>query len=68
METVTISSKFQVVIPRRVRKSMRLNPGQKMQVVEYRNTIEFVPIRLMARLRGFVRGIDVTVDREADRL
>ena len=68
METVTISPKFQVVIPRRVRKSMRLNPGQKMQVVEYGNRIEFVPVRPMAHLRGFVKGIDVTVDREADRL
>jgi len=68
METVTISPKFQVVIPRRVRKSMRIRPGQKMQVVEYGNRIEFVPIRAMARLRGFVKGIDTTLEREGDRV
>jgi AbrB family looped-hinge helix DNA binding protein len=68
MEAVKISPKFQVVIPRRVRKSMHLRPGQRMQVVEYGNRIEFVPIRAMARLRGLAKGINVTFEREDDRL
>ena len=68
MDAVKISPKFQVVIPRRVRKSMRLRPGQKMQVVEYGNRIEFVPIKAMSRLRGLAKGIDTTVAREDDRV
>ena len=68
METVKISPKFQVVIPRRIRNSMHLRPGQKLQVVEYGNRIEFVPIRKLEQLRGFVKGIDTNVHREDDRL
>ena len=67
METVKISPKFQVVIPQRIRKSMHLRPGQKMQVVEYGNRIEFVPVRKMKHMRGFVKGISTSFDREADR-
>jgi AbrB family looped-hinge helix DNA binding protein len=68
MESVTISPKFQVVIPKRVRKSMRLKPGQRMQVVEFGSRIEFVPIGKMSRLRGIAKGIDTTLVREEDRV
>lgn len=68
METVKISPKFQVVIPRRIRNSMHLRPGQKLQVVEYSNRIEFVPIRKIEQLRGFVKGIDTDFHREEDRI
>ncbi len=68
METVKISPKFQVVIPRRIRDSMHLRPGQKLQVVEYSNRIEFVPIRKIEQLRGFVKGIDTDFHREEDRI
>jgi AbrB family looped-hinge helix DNA binding protein len=68
MQAVKISPKFQVVIPRNIRESMKLRPGQHMQVVEYKNRIEFVPLRKMSTLRGFVRGIDTTINREEDHI
>ena len=68
MLTVTVSPKFQVVIPRPVRDNLHLNPGQKMQVVEYRGRVELIPERDIADLRGFVKGIDTSFKREGDRV
>lgn len=68
METVTISPKYQVVIPRKVREQMDLRPGQVVQVIVYENRIELVPIRPIKDLRGFLRGIDTSVEREPDRV
>jgi AbrB family looped-hinge helix DNA binding protein len=68
MQAVTISPKYQVVIPRRVRESMHLSPGQRVQVVQYGSRIELVPIRRMSELRGLARGIDTRVEREPDRV
>ena len=68
MQTVTVSPKFQVVIPRPVRDNLHLNPGQKMQVVEYRGRVELIPERDIADLRGFVKGIDTSFKREGDRV
>ncbi len=67
MQAITISPKFQVVIPQRIRDSMHLRPGQKMQVVEYGNRIEYVPVQPLEKLPGFAKGIDTNVDREGDR-
>ncbi|MCP4375807.1 MAG: AbrB/MazE/SpoVT family DNA-binding domain-containing protein [bacterium] len=67
MKTVTVSPKFQVVIPRPVRDSMHLRPGQKMQVIEYDGRIEMIPERDITELRGFLKGIDTEVKREEDR-
>jgi AbrB family looped-hinge helix DNA binding protein len=63
-----LSSKYQVVIPRDVRESLRLIPGQMMQVVAYSNRIELLPTRDIGEMRGFLKGIDTTVEREEDRL
>lgn len=68
MQTVTVSPKFQVVIPRTVRESLRLRPGQKMQVVEYDGRIELIPERDITELRGFLRGINTEFEREDDRV
>jgi AbrB family looped-hinge helix DNA binding protein len=68
METVTVSPKFQVVIPKGIRESLKLCPGQKIQVLLYDNRIELIPVRPMKKMRGFLKGIDTSVDREADRL
>ncbi len=68
MKTVTVSSKFQVVIPREVRKSMDLQPGTRVQVLRYENRIELIPLREPKALRGFIRGIDTEVHRDEDRL
>ena len=68
MQTVTLSPKYQVVIPKQVRKSLNLKPGQKFQVLEYQGRIELIPERNIAELRGFVRGIDTSFVREDDRV
>lgn len=68
MEAVKISPKFQVVIPRKVRESLQLKAGQRMQVIEYGNRIELIPEREISTMRGFLKGIETEVDREADRL
>lgn len=68
MQTVTVSPKFQVVIPRAVRESLHLRPGQKMQVVEYSGRIELIPERDIADLRGFLKGINTDFEREKDRI
>ncbi len=67
MQTVTVSPKFQVVIPKTVRKSLQLRPGQKMQVIEYEGRIEFILERDIAELRGFLKGINTEFEREEDR-
>jgi AbrB family looped-hinge helix DNA binding protein len=63
MESIKLSPKFQVVIPRRIRESMHLRAGQRMQIVEFGNRIELVPLRPMKELRGFVKKIDTRLDR-----
>ena len=68
MSTVTVSTKFQVVIPRDVRKSLGITAGQKIRVIALGDRIEFIPIRPAKALRGFVRGIDPTVPRDRDRM
>lgn len=68
MTTVTVSPKYQVVIPREIRQALGIQPGQKVQVLQYQNRIEFIPVRPIEQMRGFLRGIDTTVDREPDRL
>jgi AbrB family looped-hinge helix DNA binding protein len=68
MHTVTVSPKFQIVIPREVRQSLHLRPGQKMQVIEYDGRIELIPERDISELRGFLKGINTDFKRENDRL
>ncbi len=68
METVTISPKFQVVIPKAIRRTLGLEPGQKVQALVYENRIEFIPVRPLRKMRGFLVGIDTTVPREKDRV
>ena len=68
MTTVTISPKFQVVIPKEIRDSLGLRPGQQVQAIEYQGRVELVPVRSAAQMRGFLSGIDTTVPREDDRL
>lgn len=67
MQTVTLSPKFQVVIPRVVRESLKLLPGQRLQVVEYDGRIELIPERDITELRGFLKGINTDFVREKDR-
>ena len=68
METVTISPKYQVVIPKAIRTRLKLRAGQKVQAIAHDDRIELVPVRPIRQLRGFVRGIDTSVPREGDRV
>ena len=68
MEAVLVSPKFQVVIPRAVREALRIRPGQRVQVIQYEDRIELIPIRPAREMRGFLKGIDTTIEREPDRL
>lgn len=68
METVTISPKFQIVIPQNIRETMGLRTGEKAHMLLFRNRIEVIPVRDIRSLRGYLKGIDTTVVREKDRL
>lgn len=67
MTEVTISSKFQIVIPQDIRKALGLEPGQKLQAFQHQNRIEFIPVRPMRSLRGLLTGIDTSVPRDGYR-
>ena len=68
MHTVTVSPKYQIVIPKAVRTALQLRPGQKLQVIELDGRIELIPDKDIKELKGFLKGIDTTIDREADRI
>ena len=68
METITVSPKFQVVIPKAIRKSLKLFPGQKIQALLFENRIELIPVRSIKKMRGFLQGIETNIDRDTDRV
>lgn len=68
MHTVTVSPKYQVVIPKKIRDALRLRPGQKMKVIEYDGRIELIPDQDISELKGFLKGINTGFVRENDRL
>ena len=68
MTTVTVSPKYQVVIPKKVREKFKIKPGQKLQVIDYLDRIEFIPVKNIKDMRGFLKGIDTDIKREADRI
>lgn len=68
MTVVTVSPKYQVIIPQNVRRSLRIKPGKKFQVTLYDGRIELIPVKPIKKMRGFLKGIDTTLERDADRL
>jgi len=68
MQTITVSPEYQVVIPRNIRETLHLHPGQKMKIMEYNGRIELIPDRDISELRGFLKGINTEFVREGDRL
>jgi len=69
MDAVTVSPKYQVVIPLKVREKMRVKPGQKMHVIAYDNMVVFIPVRPIQQARGSLKGIDTKIERdEEDRV
>jgi len=68
METTRISTKYQIVIPRKVREAMNLKPGTRLQVVQFGDRIELIPLRSVSSLRGSLPDLDRRVSRDADRV
>ena len=68
MTTFAVSAKFQVVIPKIIRDELNIQPGQKMQVINDEHHILLIPIRPLTEARGFLQGIDTTIQREEDRI
>lgn len=68
METVKVSPKYQLVIPKTIRESLGIKPGVKVQVIQYESRIEYIPVRKIKDMRGFLKGIKTTVKREVDRI
>lgn len=67
MSTVTVSPKFQVVIPLDVRRKLKLEPGTKLMVVEFNGGLRMMPLKPPSALRGIARGLSANVEREPDR-
>jgi len=68
MTSVTVSPKYQIVIPKEIRESLGIVSGQKVQIMSYQGRIEVIPLKPMNEMRGFLKGIDTTVLREEDRV
>jgi len=68
MNTVKISPKYQVVIPKEIREKLKLRPGQKLQILEFGNRIEFLILKNIHEARGYLKGIDTNIEREGDRI
>ncbi|MCX7755456.1 MAG: AbrB/MazE/SpoVT family DNA-binding domain-containing protein [Anaerolineales bacterium] len=66
MDTVTISPKYQVVIPRAIREKWNVKPGQKVRFIIYGNRLEIVPVRDIKEARGFLKGMSSTIEREEE--
>lgn len=68
MPVVTVSPKFQVVIPREVREELGIEAGQKIQVIAFDKRLEMVPVRSPKSMRGFLEGMNTRLEREGDRV
>ncbi len=68
MQTVTISPKFQIVIPKSMREQLQLVPGEHLQVFVYQQRLEFMLMRDVKKMRGVLKGMDTTLLRDEDRL
>jgi AbrB family looped-hinge helix DNA binding protein len=67
MAEVTVSTEFKVEIPEEIREALKIRPGAKLQIFKLGNRIELVPVRPIQEMRGFLKGIDTTLDRDRDR-
>jgi len=68
MTTVKVSPKYQVVIPKLIRKALSIKPGDEVQVIPFEDRIELIPVKKITEMRGFLKGIDTTIEREGDRV
>jgi AbrB family looped-hinge helix DNA binding protein len=68
MTTTTVSSKYQIVIPAKIREALGIKPGERLHAIEYRGRIELVPVRAVKGARGSLKGINTDVTRDPDRV
>ena len=68
MNTVTVSPKYQVVIPLEIRRELGLKPGEKLRMIRFQDRVELVPVRTIKSMRGFLKDIDTQIERESDRV
>ena len=68
MQTVTVSLKYQVVIPKSIREKLEITPGKKIQAILFNDRIEMIPIQPIKKMRGYLKGIDTNIEREDERL
>ncbi|MFP3042558.1 AbrB/MazE/SpoVT family DNA-binding domain-containing protein [Treponema primitia] len=68
MNTVTLSSKFQVVIPKAIRESIGLKAGTSFEIISYGGKIEMIPLQPIEQLEGIFKGIDTVIERDNDRI
>jgi AbrB family looped-hinge helix DNA binding protein len=67
MDIVKVSPKYQVVIPKGIREALSIRPGQEVAVLRYKGRVELIPMKPVKQMRGFLRGVDSTIEREPDR-
>jgi len=68
MNLIKVSSKFQVVIPKEIRRNMNIKAGQILQIFQFGDKLELMPVKNLKTSRGFLKGIDVNIAREKDRV
>ena len=66
MEFVMVSTKYQVVIPLKIRKLRGVKAGQKMHVIAYDNRMVLIPVRPIQEARGSLKGMNMDGFREED--
>lgn len=64
MNATTISSKYQVVIPKRIRQQFNLKPGQKLIFIPYKHSLRVVILPSIDQAYGYLEGIDTEIRRE----
>ena len=67
MTTVTVSPKYQIVIPAQMRKNFAIDPGEKLQMISFKDRIEILPVHKMKTMRGFLKNMNTDFEREHDR-
>jgi AbrB family looped-hinge helix DNA binding protein len=68
MNTVTLSNKYQLDLPKEISETFGFEAGDSFEIISYNNRIELIPIRPIKKLQGIFQGIDTNIIREDDRL
>lgn len=67
MTAVTVSPKYQVVIPLAIREAAGIRPGQKIEMYAADGVIQLVPVLDIRSARGFLGEIDTMIEHEPER-